>query len=343
MHYVGVDLHKQTSWFYIVDENGKKVSSKNIANKSDELKKYFTQIPKPFTLAVEATYNWYFFIDMAEEYAEEVYLANSFELKAFAKQHKKTDKIDARLIANILWKGFLPVVYIADTATRQLRELLRCRTSAVQDRCRTIFRLKALLDKLGLDSTGDFTTYKRLEEASTCHTTPTYTVTIHNYIKRVRFFIEKEIELESTMKTIATSDSDIIHLMTVPGLSYFSASLIKSEIVTIERFKSFNRLCAYAGLAPKVHASGNKIVHGSLNRNRRKHLQWIILETVFHYIRMQPEKKQFFEQLQKSKSYNVAKIVLARDMLKVVYHILKEERPFYYKSTKIQSVETIAL
>ena len=280
---------------------------------------------------------------MAEEYAEKVYLANSFDLKAFAKQHKKTDKIDARLIATILWKGFLPVVYIADTSTRQLRELLRCRTSMVQDRCRTIFRLKALLDKLGLDSQGDFSTYKKLEETSTYITTPTYAVIIHNYSKRIRSFLKKEFELELTMKTIAKNDSDIIRLMTVPGLSYFSASLIKSEIVTIDRFRSFNRLCAYAGLAPKVHASANKIIHGSLNRNRRKHLQWIILETVFHYIRMQPEKKQFFEQLQKSKSYNVAKIVLARDMLKVVSHILKEERPFYYKSTKIQSVETIAL
>ena len=127
MNSVGADLHKDTTWFYILDEDGTKLDSKNIPNKRETLKKYFQQIPKPFVLAVEATYNWYFFVDIAKVYAEEVFLANSYELKAFAKRHKKTDKIDARLIAYVLHKGFLPVVTIADQQTRQTRELLRCR------------------------------------------------------------------------------------------------------------------------------------------------------------------------------------------------------------------------
>ena len=96
MYYVGVDLHKETPWFYIVDSQGKKYDSKNIQNKPENLRRYFEQIPKPLTLAVEATYNWYFFVDLAEQYAQKVFLANSYELNAFAKRHKKTDKIDAR-------------------------------------------------------------------------------------------------------------------------------------------------------------------------------------------------------------------------------------------------------
>lgn len=49
-------------------------------------------------------------MDIAELYAEKVYLANSYELKTFAKRHKKTDKIDARFIAD----GYLPTVTIPD-------------------------------------------------------------------------------------------------------------------------------------------------------------------------------------------------------------------------------------
>ncbi len=58
-----------------------------------------------------------------------------------AKRHKKTDKIDARLIATILQKGFLPVVTIADKQTRQVRELLRYRMKLITDRSRNISRL----------------------------------------------------------------------------------------------------------------------------------------------------------------------------------------------------------
>ncbi|MGH7799475.1 MAG: IS110 family transposase [Thermodesulfobacteriota bacterium] len=95
MSYVGVDLHQKTTWFYVVDSYGNKLDSRNVPNTEEDLKNYFEKIPKPFTLAVESTYNWYFFVDLAEQYAEEVFLANSYELKAFAKRHKKTDKIDA--------------------------------------------------------------------------------------------------------------------------------------------------------------------------------------------------------------------------------------------------------
>lgn len=70
-------------------------------------------------------------VDLAQECAKEVFLANSHEPKAFPKRHKKSDKIDTRLIATILQKGYLPVVVIADQHTRQVRESLRYRMRCV--------------------------------------------------------------------------------------------------------------------------------------------------------------------------------------------------------------------
>jgi hypothetical protein len=67
MFYVGADLHKEQTWFYVMDKKGTKISSKSIANAPESLHSYFRTVPAPFTLAVEATYNWYFFVDIAEE------------------------------------------------------------------------------------------------------------------------------------------------------------------------------------------------------------------------------------------------------------------------------------
>ena len=345
MYYVGVDLHKETSWFYIVDAQSKKYDSKNIQNKPEILKKYFEQIPKPFTLAVEATYNWYFFVDLAEQYAQKVFLANSYELKAFAKRHKKTDKIDARLIAHVLQKGFLPVVAIADQETRQVRELLRYRLNLVTDRSRNIFRLKALLDKLGLNSQVDFTTYKGLKSVIIEKLPGIYTRLIKNYTERITGLAQKLTRIEKEIETVSNLDPDMVNLMSIPGVGYFSAALIKSEIIDIARFASFNRLCAYAGLAPRVSASANKTFHGPLNTNRRKNLQWILLENVYHFIRAVPEMKEKYENLKQRKGHNTAKVVLSRDMLKIIYHVLKEQRPFYSdkKEFQIQSVAAPAL
>ena len=350
MYYVGVDLHKKTAWFYLVDSKGNKLDSRNVPNGEEDLKNYLQKIPKPFILAVECTYNWYNFVDIAEQYANEVYLANSFELKAFAKRHKKTDKIDARLIAHVLRSGFLPIVTIADKKTREARELLRYRMNMVSDRTRNISRLKALLDKLGCKYCGDFTTYKGLSSIDTNGLPTIYVDVVKGYSERIMELGERIDKVEKEVECIVERDTDMSNLLTIPGIGSFSAALIKSEIIDIGRFKSFNRLCAYSGLAPRVSGSGEKIYHGQLNINRRKNLQWILLEIVFHYVRSSEKAQEKFKRIERTKGYNTAKVVLARDMLKIIYHVLKEKRAYYRSEVdynngrdKIQSVAAAAL
>jgi transposase len=341
MHYVGIDLHKETSWFYVLDSNGRKVISKNVSNSIEELKLFFQSIPKPFQVAVETTYNWYFMIDLAEEYAKETFLANSYELKAFAKRNKKTDKIDAKLIATVLYQGYLPTVTIPNKYTRELREFLNYRLKTVVDRSRNIFRLKALMDKLGIISSGDFTTYKALNAIETEGLSEMYAAVIHKYRDRITYLTKALSEINSEIARLAQYDFETQLLITVPGIGSFSALLIKIEIIDINRFRSFSRLCSYAGLAPKVSASANKLHHGPLNKNRRKNLQWILLENVIHFVKADPARLKSFEALKKRKGYNTAKVVFARKMLCIIYHVLKEQRP--YSKTKIQSVEPAAL
>lgn len=335
MFYVGADLHKEQTWFYVMDKNGARVSSKSISNSPDSLKCFLKSVPTPFTLAVEATYNWYFFVDIAEQYADEVFLANSYELKAFAKRHKKTDKIDARLIADILRKGYLPTVFIPNPEIRSLKELLHYRINLVRDRCRNIFRLKNTLDKLGMDSTGDFTTEKALRNIPFEDIPEDYRYVISGYIDRIVSLSQKIHRMKTDLRLELSEDIVVGNLITIDGLDYFSAALVKSEIVDIERFASFNRLCAYAGLAPRVAQSGSKTAHhGALLANRRKLLQWIILETVYHYIKASPTRQEKYEYLKERKGANTAKIVMARQMLKIIYHVLKENRPYYQEKQK---------
>jgi transposase len=336
MNYVGVDLHKKTSWFYIVDDNGKKIDSTNLTNCTEQLKSYLGNIQKPFKLAVESTYNWYFFVDLAEQYAEEVFLANPFELKAFAKRHKKNDKIDAKLIATVLQQGYLPVVTIADKHTRKIRELLRYRIRLVTDRTRNISRLKGLLDKLGRGSSGDYTTVKHLKSIETEYLPLIYEYIIQKHIEQIEQLGTRIKEVEKHLDELVEYDRDMSNLLTIRGIGSFSAALIKTEIIDVNRFKRFNKLCAYAGLAPRTLGSANRVYHGQLNINRRKNLQWILMENVFHYIKSSQKTQNKFNKIEKRKGYNTAKVALARDMLKIIYHVLKEKRKYYKEKQQIQ-------
>lgn len=329
MHYVGVDLHQKSSYFCILDSQGQKVMHKNILNLESDLRAFFQDIPRPFSLAFESTYNWYFFADLAYEFTNQVSMANPYELKAFAKQHKKNDKIDAHLIAKVLWQGFLPTATIADQSTRETRELLRSRISLVQDWSRNIIRLKSFLDKPGRPTQWPLTANAHLHRINTDGLSPTYVQIIDDYKDRIRYLNEKILTMKSSITNIVDKDQGMVHLQTIPGIGSFSAALIKSEIIHIQRFSCFNRLCAYAGLAPRTSSSAQKLFYGAINKNRRKHLQWILLENVYKFIKAIPEKGEKFERIKKLKNHNTAKVVLARDFLKIIYHVLKEQRPFY--------------
>lgn len=244
MYYVGVDLHKKSSYFCILNDQGEKIMLKNVTNDESSLRGFMASIPQPFTLAFESTFNWYFFADLAHQFTDSVLMAKPFELKAFAKQHKKNDKIDAQLIASVLFRGFLPTATIADQYTREVRELLRSRITLVSDRSRNIIRLKNFMDKIGRPIKTTLTAHNHLQAINTDHLPLIYVKVINDYKERIHFLNLKLSGIKNDITTIITADRDMIHLQTIPGIGFFSAALIKSEIMDISRFKSFNRLCA---------------------------------------------------------------------------------------------------
>jgi len=199
----------------------------------------------------------------------------------------------------------------------------------VKDRSRVISRLKALLDKLGMQATGDFTTHKALENIEFNMIPSGYHALVTKYIEQLEWYREKIYECRKVLKNNLEADRDIINLISIPGISFFSAALIKTEVSDISRFKNFNRLCSYAGLAPRVYQSADTLKHGPLSKNRCKHLQWILIENVIHFIHAMPNIAKKHEEIKKRKGYHTAKVASARDMLKAVYHVLKEKRPFF--------------
>jgi transposase len=276
-----------------------------------------------------------FFVDLAREYTDQVYLANSYELKAFAKRNKKSDKIDARLIADVLRKGYLPTVHIADKQTRQIKEFIRYQMNLVKDRAKIITRFKALLDRQGARSAGDFTTDKALDALNLVSLPQGYRIVAEKYIERLKWYREKIYACRKDLEEKVKLDQDMVNLMSIPGISFFSAALIKTEISDISRFKNFNNLCSYAGLAPRVHQSSDTLRHGPLSKNRCKHLQWILIETAIHFIHAMPRIAEKHERIKNRKGYNTAKVATARDMLKAVYHVLKDKRPFFIDKSDI--------
>ena len=141
--------------------------------------------------------------------------------------------------------------------------------------------------------------------------------------------INQEISLTNNwVNEIYEKDEDAQLLATIPGIGITLAMLISTEIDGIERFCSPSKLCSYAGLVRSTHSSGGKTYHGGITSEGNRWIRWALVEAAVPASSADVEIKKRIDTLRKTKGANVAKTAIARWLLKVVYRVLKERRPY---------------
>lgn len=137
---------------------------------------------------------------------------------------------------------------------------------------------------------------------------------------------------EGTIKTLVKSNGDVKRLMTIPGVGQFTAWLLVAELDEIERFRNAKKLAAYAGLVPSTYSSGGKTFHGRIIKGGNKYIRWAMVEAIIPAVRKDEELREDYERIKSRKGYNKAKVAVARKLLTIVYHVLKEKRTYQRKN-----------
>jgi transposase len=144
--------------------------------------------------------------------------------------------------------------------------------------------------------------------------------------------LNREIDQVSRKITVEAKDDEYAQLLrTIPGVGYYSALFIISEIGDIERFPDSAHLCSYVGLTPSTHSSGGVTYHGNITKTGSKHLRWILMECTQTHIRTEPDSSitRFYNRLVKKKGKAKATVAASMKLLKVIYWVLMEKRPYH--------------
>ncbi|MGC8665062.1 MAG: transposase, partial [Nitrososphaeria archaeon] len=167
----------------------------------------------------------------------------------------------ALTLANLLRGGYIPECYIPDMDIQQLRELVRYRARLVKIRTMIKNSIHSILLMYNIRLVGYPFTEKFNEELRS-----TGDPKINGYLNILKA-LDAEIDYASkTIEKEAKENEDVKLLMTVPGISYYSALLISSEIGDISRFPDSSHLVSYAGLAPSTRSSGGKTHYGPITK-----------------------------------------------------------------------------
>jgi transposase len=148
--YVGMDVHRKRSQVAIVDAAGVPQRNRNLPNDPAKLVPVLGALPPGTPVAFEAAYGWGWLVELLEELDLEPHLVHPSRCKAIASARLKNDKVDAATLAQLLRADLLPEAWIAPSATRDLRALLRHRAALVRLSTSLKNRVHAVLADRGI-------------------------------------------------------------------------------------------------------------------------------------------------------------------------------------------------
>src|SRR5437764_9698308 len=147
---VGIDLHRRRSVIVRMTEAGEKLETVRVDDDAVALGLEMAKAGENPDVVLEATYGWYWAVDVLQAAGAQVHLAHPLGVKAFEYRRVKNDVRDATDLADLLRMGRLPEAWIAPPATRELRELVRHRAKLVAMRSRCKAQIHAVLAKCGV-------------------------------------------------------------------------------------------------------------------------------------------------------------------------------------------------
>jgi transposase len=264
-------------------------------------------------IAVEAMGPTWAFIDALLPSGAPVCVVDPRKTRLKAGYAAKTDRLDARRLADALRRDSIVSVYVPPPAVRELREVCRGRYQVVRLRARVAQMIRALLLRSGCDDvpvTRVFST--SLAWLSEVQLPSDAGASLERW-RRVLMAVHAEATIaDATVRTRAAADPIACGLDAMVGVGPVLALTLRAEIGDIHRFAGGPALASYAGLVPRVDASADRYWSGRITREGSPWLRFALVEIAMHAMRRQDAIGRWARQLAIRKGAYKARVALAR-------------------------------
>ena len=323
---VGIDLHRRRSVIVRMSEAGERLDTVRIDNDPMTLAAEIAKAGERPEVMLEATYGWYWAVDVLQDAGAEVHLAHPLGVKGFAYRGVKNDVRDAADLADLLPMGRLPEGWIAPPAVRELREMVRHRAKVVAWRSALKASVHAVLAKQGLHlDVSDVFGVGGRQLLAKAPLDAAYRLRV-NALVRLIDALDFEIEAVSGPLRVALADDQgFAAVQAVPGVGPVLAAIFVAEIGDVHRFTSAAHLASWAGLTPR-HRESDTVVHrGPITKQGSTLVRWAAVEAAHGsgHAGWLSEKRST---IAARRGRNIATVAVARKLLTLVYYGLRDGR-----------------
>lgn len=329
MHYVGVDLHKKTiSVCVVIQEGGKRrvVQRRSFrCIEVDTIQQFFTNLGH-YQVVVEATASYEWFVQLVESTAERVVLAHPGKLRVIAESTRKTDKLDAQVLAEFLALDMIPEAWRPTPRVREHRTLVRQR-HYVQKRITSVKnKLRHILANYNADRPELFTPKGRAYLAE-LQLTDADRFTVDMLLAEFDQHGERRNQVKAKLQEfarqagVAEREARTI-LESIPYVGPVTIDVILAEVGDIRRFGSQRKATAYAGLAPGIRESAGRGRQLGITKAGSPLLRWALTEAAWRMVGRTRRWGFLYDRLKKRCGVKKAIIAVARRLWCVMVSML---------------------
>lgn len=317
--YIGVDLHKAFLQACAVDATGARLWEARFERSPAGIAAFLRHCRPTSAVAVEASTPTWHFADAVVGAVGRLQIVDPLKTRLKAGYAAKTDRLDARRLADALRRDSVVGIYYPPLAIRELRELCRSRHALVRTRTALINQLRAVLLRQGVADARRLARTTDDGWLSTFAIPPRATASIATLREVLAVVRTTAARVEAEVRRVAVADPIAQRLQALRGVGPLLAVMIRAEIGEVHRFPTGAHLASYAGLVPRVEASAGRIRYGRITKRGSPWLRWALIEAAIHGTRRSDRVGRWGRGLAVRKGALKARVALARVLCEEIH------------------------
>lgn len=332
VRYIGMDVHREFAQIAVV-EGGLVRDEGRIGVTPEALRRWACSLRNDDEVALEATGNSDAIANLLLSLVARVVVSNPSKTRAIAEAKVKTDKVDARILAQLLAADFLPPVWLPDDRTRTLRRQVMRRAHLVRARTRIKNQVHAILARnlVPTPPVTDLFGKTGRHWLSRQELPADERSTVAALLRQLDFHGDELAIVDKELAAQALTDPVVGRLMTIPGIDAIAGISIVAAVGDFFRFNDPDKLVAYIGLNPKVRQSGNSApVHGRISKTGRGHVRGVLVEAAWSASRAPGPLRAFYQRVNARRGFQKAVVATARKMTVLAWHLVTKDQDYAF-------------
>jgi transposase len=333
---VGLDLHRDFCEVAIC-EDGVVRSAGRVKTTPDALEVLAASLAPTDRLAMEVSGGAWEVARILEPHVQRVIVVSPDDT-GIARARTKTDGLDARALARLLWRGELDPVWTPDERSRELRRRLARREQLVRSRSRVKNEVHAVLMRRlqGKPPCSDLFGVKGRKWLRSLRLPVEETETVQAALRQIAF-LDREIEaVEQLIARQMLNRPEAGRLMTVPGVNLIATATFLAAIGQIDRFSSSRRLVAYLGLDPRVRQSGEQPARaGPISKRGSASARWALVEAAWSVVSQPGPLRAYYQRIRARRGHGKAIVAAARKLVVLFWCMLTRGQDYAHQQPSL--------